>query len=69
MTIKMIMIIIIFSFDHPLKAGGPGGLRSHDFRLSSNLEGRRSIHAELRARVDRPTPFLLIVVLQSILTW
>jgi hypothetical protein len=55
--------------DHPLKSGGPGGLRSHDFRLSSNLEGRRSIHAELRARVDRPTPFLLIVVLQSILTW
>jgi hypothetical protein len=59
------MTIGIIIFDHPLKAGGPGGLRSHDFRLSSNLEGRRSIHAELRARVDRPTPFLLIVVLQT----
>ncbi len=60
---------IMFSFDHPLKGGGPGGLRSHDFRLSSNLEGRRSIHAELRARIDRPTLYLLIFVLQSILTW
>ena len=38
-----------------LQGGGPGGLRSHDFRLSpTNLEGRRSIHAELRARANRP---------------
>jgi hypothetical protein len=34
-----------------IRYGGPGGLRSLDFRLPSlGLEGRRSIQAELRAR-------------------
>jgi hypothetical protein len=35
-----------------IQTGGPGGLRSHDFRLSPvNLEGRRSVQTELRALV------------------
>lgn len=45
---------IALTFSPTLPKNGPGGLRSHDFRLSSSLEGRRSIHAELRAPTSKP---------------
>ncbi|WP_162476680.1 hypothetical protein [Nitrososphaera sp. AFS] len=44
---------------------GPGGLRSHDFRLSPSLEGRRSVHAELRAPDFHPSVKETLVILRS----